>query len=551
MRTFEKGKVDQKSLNFFNVGNFEQRAVPLNTDTCSYIDDMVRRNAVIKLAMTNLINDAMNVKPEFYWGSSKVDITPEMEEEMNEIIIPCCIDNIMHILCYGVGVVAMVQEKTPFSTKKIVRFPRGKGIIYTYYDTKTHAQSFFYCKAGMEGGIKPHPDPHVTVLSGFGSDPSVKGDINSVLASLIDEDTFSQIMEKNYLSATERMSAPILLTETPLNKPGESEAEEIRFGIYGEKRAIEAGKEEKYRRTVEEMGASKITMEKFNRYNKAGLKALLDGASDTMTQNVTGAFESANTYDMRPLPPGHKAHNPPSSQVPPEFLKLKEMSQEMCAAAFGMALSQLKGLESHTTIGAKNMTENYNKKLHFVRTLAGKLMTHFYRMMHADGDADFVLENVKKMKRSDPVKLEDLESIVQGNMINIYLPATLNDTLDNMIVKYSLGAVDKDELNSYCRISAGLKPYQEGKGGVPEWPEMMKALAFKMYTGNTISGTPLGFGMDIMVRTKTNGEREGERRDPSRKEKDKKKREGREEEEEEGDKKDEQKKDKKKKKTEN
>lgn len=500
-------------VNLSTLSLERQGPVPLDSSTCNYIDGMVRRSPVIHMAMTNLINDALNVKPDFFWGTTKVDVTSVMEDEMNTYIIPCCIENIKHILCYGLGMVALVEDKDPITgaSQKVVRFPRGNGAIYTYYDDKAHRQSFFYSSTSSSSfnTMSPMPDPSVTVFSGFGSDPDCRGQINSTMSSLIDENAFVLLMEKNYLTASERMAAPIVLTEAPLNGPKENEADEMRIGIYGEKRALDKGMADMYHKTEAEMMASKRTMESYNQFNKQSILIAMNGVGEAMIQNVSEAAKAAGSYDMRPLPAGSKASGAPPSHVPPEFMKLKEASHEIFAAAFGTALAQLKGQESHTAIAAKNMTENYNKKLHFIRNLAGKLMTRFYQMMHAESDAAFVVQKIRATKGTGPAADPDVGGLIKENTVTIVLPTTLNDTLSNMILKYSLGSVRKEELDDYNRQSAGLKsiPHTERNQFGADWPDQLKALALKTFSGAILAGTPLALGLDLAVGKKQDGEK--------------------------------------------
>lgn len=466
---------------------------PLNQTQILSVDRIVRENPIVKLAITGLINDAFVNDPEIFWNNNLVVPTQKMQEALQSYIIPCCKENIKSIFSKGLGLVTLIDDPDN-PRKKLVKFPKDNGTIFTTYNAKKEEQEFMYVRRGFARNAH-----EVLVLSGFGSDPTCDGNLDSIVLPLCDEDYFISTLHKNFMAASHISANPAIFTESDASAPDPDS--NFRIGVFGDKeRSIETNTADMFVRQKSEIEAAKMSQKIYSEIDAFGLQtALGNDQVQAESPDWIRASAFAGACAIRTLPPGQKISSAPKPSEPSEFARLKEMSQELFASVFGITRGQLISKSARTVAGAKAMSEQYTRTLQYVKKLASDLMTKFYKLMYEESDVLLALKSAAERKVTIASR-KDARALLESVDVKIILPHTSDDSIDNMLVKYSVGSISKAELDSFNRASSGLS--EKGPSGLAsqDWPETLKAAYLNYAKGAILKSTPFGDSVNAAVK---------------------------------------------------
>ena len=486
-------KLRHKDLMSVALNDYETRAA----------EDVIRHNPIVANVIRDIINDAFAVEPVATVGEMHMNIKGRLKELMDEVIIPCCKRNITSIFTLGLGLVVVAKSKDP-RWEYVVKYPEDGGTIHTYYDHKTDTQKFYYERANINyGGIFLGStlfggDSKVKVLSGFGYDPSADGSLRSRVVSLVEEHAFITRLHDYYSIAASRSCDPILFTQRP--EKASDDDEKFMSGCYGDRVKHTATAEDMYRRTREEREAAKFNNTMVTTIRKYGIDIMRQGVggggdpmyaqADSLPQDIS----IVGPYKVKPLAPGHTVANVAPPVTPHSFERLKEMAHETFYAMMGGGRGQFFGKDSRTVAGTKAVTEQYNRNLLSVKHMAGQIMTKCYNMLFEEDDMIEALCEIGKngTRPTDSV----LRDIMKGVKVTISLPPAPSDNFESMFLKYCVGSISKEELDTSNRISVGLSSElpQWNKGG-GEWTDAMKILGARSLVHGTLANTPFGKGL--------------------------------------------------------
>lgn len=449
------------------------------------VKNLIRTTPIVKAAISDLIEEIFIPELEFFRGEKPVVPDTELKNHVKNMIMPCVKENILSIFITGLAFFTMHNE----NGSRVVRSPLCELEIQTYYDhledrrkfvvKRKHLQEtqfFENCHGSSNNkkvidksppkkkarknkkeqssetiGSKKVNDTtkytldNVHVLSGFGYDPDENGALNSPAYSIVGEVTFLEKLQRAYTRTLEKNSEATIVTEVP---PGTNGMVDDKFsmGLYAES-GYQGREEMQYARTKQQ------TYHLFSLYetlrNEAGPRTYTDINKKTTKED----FYSS----ICPLPPGHKYVSKESSPSPSDFVKLKEMSQEITAAVFGSTRSSILGIDPKTTAGVQAVNAYRARTLAHLRKTASNLMTHYYRLTTWEEECDALSSELHHhVKNGGDIDMLDISKLASLGALTIVIPTESTLNLDALAFCAEQKAISREEFVNGIRRIIGL-----------------------------------------------------------------------------------------------
>jgi hypothetical protein len=394
---------------------------------------------------------------EITHNEQPIQAEKEFEEHLTHYYQRYGEDCIDWILCVGVVPITFsyIQETCEYVP---VVIKHGAGSIRSVY--KNHRQKFYYQPYGRRNeGTK------VIVLSGFGYDPTIGGQLISLINCLLPMETASSVL-LDCATVSERIwSNPsyVLQMRKDASKPQNRLG--IDYGLYAEFDTTDSRNEQHiWRRDTN-------ALERLKRQN--------DELYDTYYRpNALNSVQPDPRGQLRPEKPwqDNEYHVPDNMELVKQTLP--EARNDL------IAILQFNNSEIYNTLGVpENMaTGNMGTKsgnvdaindmfkttiLWWKRTI-GKQMSIGYNIIYGESDAQYVLKVFFDTTGLNALEItEDLiYSLQKTNKIKIGLPIPPFITTQELLMFFQQGALTEEEYCNYLRRRANL-PYLEKVPFVP------------------------------------------------------------------------------------
>jgi hypothetical protein len=358
-------------------------------------------------------------------------------------------DAIRWILCVGVVPVTFSYLDDTKEWIPVVVKP-GSGFIRSIY--KNHRQKFFY----YDYGPQTHNN-QVIVLSGFGYDPTIQGQLTSLVNCLLPMETVSSVLLDCATIAEQIRSNPafVMQMRKDANKPQNRLG--IDYGYYAEFDATDETNEERIWRR-DDSG-----FERLRRQNEA----LYDMYYAPNPLNNVEISDDGRILPQRPwegnefhVPDNMELVNQPMPQTRTDLIPFLQFNNSEIYNTLGVPETMATG-NLNTRVGNSETVNDLFKTtiLWWKRTIA-KLLTCSYNVIYGYNDADYILHRFLDTTKTNPLSMteDQIYAIQKDNNIAINLPIPPFITTQELLMFYQQGALTTEEYCNYLRRRANLGP---------------------------------------------------------------------------------------------
>ena len=254
---------------------------------------------------------------------------------------------------------------------------------------------------------------NVVVFAGHGYDPTVFGNLTSILQTMIPLIHFVAELHDCAMTAETLRSNPPLITER--QDVNESKHEGMHFDYFADADAARSNMHSTYQR-------DQSAIEQLQRQKRLFASALGVGPKDETT--TTRAMDN-----VVPLPTGYKHATTLSPSSRTDFVSVNRLYQETIAGLIGVPRSLV--ITDSNVKSNEHTHEIFRQTLLWWRRTLQEMMTSVYRSIYAKTEAKRMATIAKKRKRVD------LNGIVDKNLPCVYFPLVPYLEPDRLQLLYS------------------------------------------------------------------------------------------------------------------
>jgi hypothetical protein len=448
-----------------------------------------------------LLAHIMNCGPEFYWKGKPLAITPEFGSIIQSFWVPFCRDVVDEIIVAGFVPVMLVkvnggQEIVPRVLKGTMGrdyniMVRNTGGILTYFCVRLVSRT-----TGKP--ITPKIDRKVTILTGFGFDPSCDGKLTSIMNSIIEQDNFISKMYSYTLKAEYNRSNPQLITETQPESAGLGK-DDLMYDYYGDWDKNKYKEEAKYRRNSDEI---------------AQIVQMQMQAKREMRDEMEMAIAKQTDANIYPLPVGHKLAKQMLPQARSDWVEMNRHNEWLICAAMGVPRSLLiADVGTRNDGSARSVQEGFNDTVNQWKNHLSDILTEVYRSIADEEDRLFAIGMYDKneLLAMDESKLEEL---VNEPRVTVGFPMIPHETMDGLLQKYALGIISWEMFVQLSKAISGypsaLMRYDDSLTKKDPWNQEMKLSMLRSNAGSVLSA--LGIAGAVVFPELQNAKQDGDKK---------------------------------------
>lgn len=181
-----------------------------------------------------LLREVFAMPPEFLWNGRVLRLNPVFADLVKTFWIPFAMDFIMEIFCLGVVPVRLSKMSRRKGAPRIpVVIKQRLGVDYEITikrDPETGLNQYLYRRLkDMHGDFltKPIIDRKVTILFGYGFDPTPDGRLSCIASTLYEQEQYLWLNYRFSTTALNIMSRPPIFTRTTHSSEGVATQEDM------------------------------------------------------------------------------------------------------------------------------------------------------------------------------------------------------------------------------------------------------------------------------------------------------------------------------------
>lgn len=361
-------------------------------------------------------------------------------------------DAIRWILC--AGVVPMTFCFLDDTREWIPVVPKvGSGHIRSIY--KNHRQKFVFHEYGPK-----MQNSQVIVLSGFGYDPTIQGQLTSIINCLLPMETVSSILLDCASIAEQIRSNPayVMQMRKDVNKPQNRLG--VDYGYYAEYDVSDERNEERIWRR------DNASLERLRKQNEQ----LYDMYYAPNPLNNVEIGEDGQIVPKRPwegnefhVPDSFELVNQPMPQTRSDLINILQFNNSEIYNTIGVPENMAVGNVGARTGDSEAVNDIFKTTILWWKRTIAKLMTICYNMIYGYSDAEYILHQFFDLTKIDPKILteDQIYALQKDNKMCINLPIPPFITTEELLMFYQQGALTPEEYCNYLRRRANLGPLEK------------------------------------------------------------------------------------------
>lgn len=359
-------------------------------------------------------------------------------------------DCIRWILCAGVVPVTFcyveeTKEWIPVAAKPF------SGDIWSSYSN--HRQRFTFHDKTI------NQNNRVIVMSGFGYDPTINGELTSLVNSLIATRLSSSVMMDCATVAERIRSNPAFVLQRRKDVTHSTPRLGVDWGFYSEyDTADEKNESHMWHRTQRDIDHLKsLNSTIYDMYYNTGAPNQFDlGPNGEMLP--TKPWVKNEYY----LPESMELTNQPLPQVRSDLIAIMQFTNTEIYNTLGVPENMFNGTVSRAG-SAEAVNETFKKTILWWKRTIASLLTSCYNLIYGPYDATYVLDTYFNISKTNPKDLNEdhIYALQKDNKIVVNLPIPPFITNSELQSFYQQGALTPEEFINYQRRSANIPPIEK------------------------------------------------------------------------------------------
>lgn len=398
----------------------------ITPDKFKYLHDCYVQSPILHMCSHLISTQLLNNGIAFCKGgckSNRMEETPQMQAETEDIWIPFTHELITHVLCFGFAVVC-VEEGLP-KLLNIGHFVLQVSVTLTSYEYKV-----------MTPTAVDEEIPNCIVFDHFGHRLTSKGQFTSIVHKVVPRLLFLKRLRETALAMEQRRAENLVFTEAIESNKSTESREGVDYDFYADSNTSQISEELKYQRNKMNVSILNQQMDLYDQYlNRSHARK-----AEKTLQNVV------------PLPSGQHMVLPPSQTGRGDLSGLHKTIIEDVCATLGVPRSIIM---AESTGGLGGGGDNEGKHEVFQATvLAWKkklsvVLSHVYNVLHSEEIKGNVMKEINKTK-------SDMYEAKLKHSVKVFFPVTPFVTNEMLRTLYEQGVIDFKTYAKYAVSNISL-----------------------------------------------------------------------------------------------
>lgn len=472
-------------------------------------------NAMAGACRSLLLSNIFQIGLEFYWKDKRIKLKSGFKAMVDHYWTSFGKDVVDQICICGVVPVKLSRvrkggDRVPVVMNGLLNVDYQIGILM---NSRTGLKEFYYIRLRKNNQmITPYIDNKVSILHGFGYDPTPDGRLTSLVTSIVEIDDFIRSMMFYTIKAENNKSDPTIFTEvdasaSPLKAQGN------RYDYYVNRDREKSEAEGRYETNIEEqLSAIQNQQAMMEQINEAALNPV---------------YKTQYTSPIRPLPFGHKMAKQNLPQSRSDLSELFTHMERLICGSYKVPRTFLIADTAMSENGVKMTKETMTSNINDWKRLLSRIFTDVYRSLYGKTDSITIMDvyTDNEIESMTEAEYEGAES--DDTRVKVVLPVLPLDTHEEMLNKYLMGIIKWPIFSQMSKLSSGYPvdiDRNDKEDDEDPWNSLIKLSALRA-GGKKINAlgliTDIILGQKPVIPTSENKEKTKEKKDsePSKKKK--------------------------------
>lgn len=295
------------------------------------------------------------------------------------------------------------------------------------------------------------------MLSGFGYDPTIHGQLTSIVNCLLPMEAFTSILVDSAAVTEQARSQPPFIYQSRKDAKGGPGRLGVDFGYFAEYDSTDERNEQfMWRR------------------DQAGIERLKQ-----MNQEIYDTYYAPNPLNkvqlgpdgcLKPpapwrgnehyVPENFELVNGPTPQSRSDFVNILKFNNDEIYTTFGVPKSMVTEEVSARASNAEAVNDMFKTSILWWKRTIAKIMTICYNMIYGMSDAQYILKRFFDLTNTSPESINEdqIYALQKLNKVEINLPIPPFISATELEMFYKAGALTSEEYCNYLRRRANLQP---------------------------------------------------------------------------------------------
>ena len=357
-------------------------------------------------------------------GQIKPD--PHMQEIMTDFWLPFCRNMVDSILSAGIVVVRIVELQGGLRVPVVL--DQGCCQLKMKY---TLGIREYICLDSQNEEI-----PNSMVLDSFGFSPTIEGKLTSVVANILPQIQYMNILRGTSIVMEQKRSDPVVMTETVDTKADHVEG--VNYDYYADGDMQDQTNQNKFMRnksSIQELAQQQQLYDNF----------FADG---NMTSRGSTTLENVVT-----LPLGHKIVNQPQQTGRGDLCAQMKAHDDIICAVIGIPRSLVMSDTPHKT-DAEGTHQTFQKTIMYWKNSVQSACEQVYNVIYADKIKEQMMKVIGKKRKKTGV--EDVYALKKRMQVEITFPISPFIGPEQLYTHYQRGVVSWETYQQHACAAAVL-----------------------------------------------------------------------------------------------
>lgn len=326
----------------------------------------------------------------------------------------------------------------------------GAGYIRSIY--KDHRQRFVYYEYGPRGA-----NSQVTVLAGFGYDPTIHGQLTSLSNCLLPMEAFTSVLVDSAAVAEQIRSNPAYVYQTRKDTSSGPGRLGVDFGYYAEYDTSDE------RNEAHMWKRDRAGIERLKRMNQEVYDTYYaPNPMNKVNVDANGALGTATPWEGNEhfVPENMELVTSPVAQTRTDFVDILKFNNDEIYTTFGVPKSMVTEDTGSKSSNSEAVNDMFKTTILWWKRTIAKIMTISYNMIYGMNDAQYILNRYYDLTKTGPdcISEDQIYALQKLNKFEINLPIPPFISSAELEMFYKNGALTPEEYIGYLRHRANLKP---------------------------------------------------------------------------------------------
>lgn len=411
----------------------------ISENEMKYASSFLRKSPVVYTCRNVIQHHLFSNGIVFAHKRGRIRPNPHMQEIMTDFWLPFCRNMVDAILSVGIVAIRIVELEDGLRIPVILE-PNSCQIKMNY----ELGLREYICLDQQRNEI-----PNTMVLDSFGFSPRMDGRLTSILANILPQIQYINVLRGTCLSMEQKRTSPIVMTETVDTKVDSVEG--VNYDYYADGDMQDNTDQNKFMRNRSSVHQLAQQQQMYDSFFSEG----------QLPSKGSAALENVVT-----LPLGHKIVNMPQQTGRGDICAQMKAHDDLICAVMGIPRSLVMSDTPHKT-DAEGTHQTFQKTIMFWKNSIQNACEQVYNVIYADKIKEQMMKVIGKKRKKSTV--EDVYALKKRMQVEISFPISPFIGPEQMYVHYQRGIITWEKYQEHACAAAALphEPLPEPKQQEP------------------------------------------------------------------------------------